>query len=180
MLAKRSLSIAGDENGKGFVACLRNALKSVESSKLELEVYDAQFRKEERGEGESLMDQAFAIVGSSPEEELKDCERRIRKFHELKEEFLAYPDLLKAIDTEITKLQERVSVSGFKTYNVELVEERITTQRVFAKNPKDGIRKALFKEGIVVDIDDSTTSKREPRIYQDGRRITQTELDAEE
>jgi len=180
MLAERTLRTERNGEDSGYVDCLRNALKAAEASKLELEVYDAQFKKDEHPKGDDLMDAAFAVVGNSPEEKLKESQARILRFHELKLAMAPYPDIVKAIDLEIAKLREMVSVTGFKTFDVEIIEERITTQMVFAKTPKEAIRKALFKDGIVIDVDDSSTAKREPRVYQGGRRITQTELDADE
>jgi len=180
MLAKRTLETERQGHGHGYVDCLRTALKSVEASKLELEVYDAQFEKDERGDGDNLLNEAFSVVGSSPEEKLKECEGKLRRFQELKDALSSYPDLVRALDGEMAKLREIVSVSGFKTFDVELVEQRVTTQMVFAKTPKGAMQRAIFKEGIVIDVDESSTSRQEPKVYQGGRRLTPAELDAEE
>lgn len=179
MLAKRTQIAEDSSDGRqiGYVDCLRSSLKAVEMAELELEVYDQEFSREERGESKEISD-GLRIFGTTPEEKLEQAEEDLKKFTGLKAKLSRYPDLVTQINREIEKVKEIARVAGFETYEVELVEQRVTTQAVLARNPVEARSKGMAKQGVVIDVDDSTTSQREPRVRLNGAVITKVEMDA--
>jgi len=183
MLAKRELEKQSEqdyENGRsqGFVDCLRSSLQSVERAMLELDVYDTQFKRVEEAQWDGdTIDAALNIVRESDEEKLERCEAGMRRLIGLKEKCRSWPDLITQIDREIAKTKEIARMLGHNTYEVELIEERCTTQLVLAKTHKKARDKGLAKQGVVTDVDDSVTAKREPRVRLEGRLITKHEME---
>ena len=183
MLAKRELEKNGersDENGRsqGFVDCLRSSLQSVERAMLELDVYETQFKAVESAQwDDEAIDATLSIVRESDEEKLERCEAAITRLIGLKEKCHQWPALVEQIDREIAKTKEIARMLGYNMYEVELIEERCTTQLVLAKTHKEARDKGLAKQGVVTDVDDSVTAKREPRVRLEGRLITKHEME---
>jgi len=179
MLAKRELALQRqpDDNHQGLVDCLRNALKSVESAKLEVETYDAAFNRAAATRFAGNTDEA-----KTPQETADACLNEIKDLIELEDELPPnkYTAIAEEIAAEIGKLTEVAKVAGFKDYRVELIEQRTTTQLIFARTAKEARRKAMLKEGVVVDVNDDATAAREPKVYLQGHQITQAEMDAED
>jgi hypothetical protein len=182
MLAKRELEKEREDHhegrSQGFVDCLRNSLQSVERAMLELDVYDAQFKKvEEAHWNDEMIDAALSIVRETDEEKLERCELELRRLVGLKERCSRWSGLLTQIDKEIEKIKEIAKMLGYNTYDVELVEERCTTQLVLARTPSEARDKGILKQGVVADIDDSVTARQDPRIRLNGRTFSKVELE---
>ena len=160
---------------QGFIDCLRGSLQAVERAELELKVYDLYFQKTEAAENNEV-DTILGIVRETDEEKLEGCELELQRLIALKKQCKAWPDMLVQIAREVEKVKEVIRVLGHNVYEVELVEERCTTQMVLAETPQEARNKSLAKQGVVIDVDDSATAKREPRIRLEGRLITKSEM----